>query len=282
MGNKYKMIIIKSTIESGAFRCLVAAGALAIVAASQSIAAPPVTFASYGETNSDLDQWTISTTTCTVSSTCTNGLTTTTTASGSVQFEFSGVPGAPMGELTAELTLSATSYAIGNCGGVVSPACSNGDSYGQPGYAGMFSIIDSSLPTGEQNLLSGIFAVTGTPATTGAQFSSNIGSTGGSFNASSTATNLLQLALSSSYLNFSGLTEDASFSYSSLNPEFAIGSVSNTTQAFPAMGSSVASGTGTFSSSLLPTPTPEPVTFALIGGGLIVLGVMRRRKAVRS
>jgi hypothetical protein len=154
-----------------------------------------------------------------------------------------------VGELTAELNLSATSYPIGNCGGVISPACSNGDSYGQPGYSGMFSIIDTSLPTGDQNLLSGTFAVTGTPATTGAQFSSNIGSTGGSFNASSTQTNLLQLVLSSSYLNFSGLTEDASFSYSSLDPEFAVGGVTHGTQAFPAIGTSLASGTG----SSLPT-----------------------------
>jgi hypothetical protein len=173
----------KSAVQVGGFRCLAAAGALAILAASPSLA--QVTFASYGETNSSMQQWAITTSTCMVSSTCTNGLATTTTANGSVQFEFSGVPGAPVGELTADLSLSATSYAIGNCGGVVPPLCSNGNSYGQPGYAGMSSIIDTSLPTGEQDLLSGTFAVTGTPATTGAQFSSSIGSTGGSFNASS-------------------------------------------------------------------------------------------------
>jgi hypothetical protein len=241
-----------------------------------------VTFASYGETSSDLQQWSITTSTCTVSPTCTNGLTTTTTATGSVQFEFSGVPGAPVGELTGQLNLSATSYAIGNCGGTASPACANGVSYGQPGYAGSFSIVDTSLPTGEQDLLSGTFAVTGTPATTGAQFSSNIGSTGGSFNASSTATNLLQLVLSSSYMNFSGLTEDASFSYSSLDPLFAVGSVSNGTQAFPAMGTSLASGTGTFSSDTV-VPEPATATVALIGAGLIGLGVLRRRrKLLRS
>jgi hypothetical protein len=146
----------------------------------------------------------------------------------------------------------------------------------------MFSIIDTGLPTGEQDLLSGTFAVTGTPATTGARFSSSIGSTGGSFDASSTATNLLQLVFSSSWLSFNGLTEDSSFSYSSLNPEFAVGSVSNTTQAFPAIGSSVASGTGTFSSSSAPALTPEPATLILIGGGLIGLGGPRRKKNPRS
>jgi len=86
--------------------------------------------------------------------------------------------------------------------------------------------------------------------------------------------------LSSSYMSFSGLTEDASFSYSSLDPLFAIGAVSNGTQAFPAMGTSVASGTGTFSSE---SAAPEPATLALIGAGLIGLGILRRRrKLVRS
>src|SRR5580658_1830301 len=196
------------TIQMGVLRCLAVAGALAIIGASPSVATPPVTFASYQETNSDLNEWTITTTTCTVSSTCTNGLTTTTTASGSVQFEFSGVPGAPVGELTAELSLSATSCAMGNCGGVVSPACSNGDSYGQSGYAGMFFHYRHQLTDGKAGpAVRDIRGHRHQPEPSSVQVS---GPPAEVFNASATQTNLLQFVLSSSYLNFSGVTEDAS------------------------------------------------------------------------
>jgi hypothetical protein len=56
--------------------------------------------------------------------------------------------------------------------------------------------------------------------------------------------------------------------------------VSNGTQAFPALGTSVASGPGTFSSDSAPLIAPEPAAFALIGGGLILLGILRRRKKI--
>src|SRR6185437_15521100 len=111
---------------------------------------------------------------------------------------------------------------IGNCGNPTTP-CGPGDSLVQPGYAGTFSFIDSSAGSHfGTNLLSGTFAVTGSPATTGAQFSSSVGSTGGSFNASATAGNLNQLVMTSAYLNFIGQTEEnASWSLSSLIPNFA-------------------------------------------------------------
>jgi hypothetical protein len=61
----------------------------------------------------------------------------------------------------------ATSGQVGNCG----VSCGAGDSFVQPGYTGTFSFIDTATVPGA-NLLSGTFAVTGSPSTTGAQFSS--------------------------------------------------------------------------------------------------------------
>ena len=230
-----------------------------------SASAAPVTFAQYTQTNGAIQQWTVSN----------SGTTTTVSATGAVQFTLSGVSGLPFaqGPRAATFTLSATSGQIGNCG----VACGPGDSYVEPGYSGMFSFIDTILGT---NLLSGTFAVTGSPATTGAQFSSSIGSTGGSFNGSSTAGNLQQLVLTSSYLNFVGQTqEDASFSLSSLIPNFNVGTVTSG-QAY-VNGTFHAAGSGTFSSNPGPvSATPEPATFALIGSGFVALGLLRRKKVL--
>jgi len=148
----------------------------------------------------------------------------------------------------------------------------------QPGYSGTFSFIDNGAAPGA-NLLSGTFSVTGSPATTGAQFSSSVGSSGGSFNASATVGNLNQLVFTSQYLDFSNqLNEDASWSLSSLIPNFATGPVVGT-QAFPASGPFNASGTGTFSSNPGPQVVFEPASIALLGFGLVGLSTLRRRKS---
>ena len=240
------------------------AGILALTAATAfPVVADPVTFAQYFQSNGALQQWSVSTA----------AGTTTVSASGATQFLFSGVPGLPfVGVEDATFTLHAISTQLGNCG----VACGPGDSYVQPGYSGTFSFIDNGSAPGT-NLLSGTFSVTGTPSTTGAQFSSSIGSSGGSFNGSSTAGNLQQLVLTSSYLNFTGQTEEnASFSLSSLIPNFSVGIVT-AGKAFP--GSQFnAAGSGTFSSNPGPTFVPEPATFFLVGGALVGLGVMRRRR----
>jgi len=229
----------------------------------------PVTFGQYFQQNGATQQWSIST----------SGNTTTVSASGAVDFLFSGVSGLPFsGPEAATFSFNATSTQLGNCG----VNCGPGDSYVQPGYSGTFSFIDAGAHPGA-NLLSGTFAVTGSPSTTGAQFSSSIGSSGGSFNASATAGNLSQLVLTSNYLAFIGETdENASWSLSSLIPNFATGTVTGN-QAYPGAGPFNASGSGTFSSNPGPVAAPEPSTFALFGSGLLGLGCLLtgRRSASR-
>jgi hypothetical protein len=250
--------------HSGKYAAIFAAtSTLAMIAASPAMAVP-ITFAQYVQTNGAQQQWNVATT----------GSSTNATASGQVSFSFSGVPGLPFsGPEPATFTFAATSGQFGNCG----VSCGPGDSYVQPGYAGTFSFIDNGLHPGA-NLLSGTFAVTGSPSTTGGQFSSSIGSSGGSFNSSSTAGNLAQLVLTSTYLTFlNGTQENASWSLSSLIPDFTTGLVTGGSLAFP--GSVFdASGTGTFSVDTPPAPVVEPSTLGLVAFGLFGLGMMRRAR----
>jgi hypothetical protein len=266
-----------------ALRPLTAVCALAILAGG--LARADQTFAQVVQVNGTQELWTIST----------SGATTTITASGQEDFLFSGVSGLPFsGVQQATFSFSATSSSAGNCG----VACANGDTFSQQGYAGTFSYTDNS--NGE-NLLSGTFSTGAVPATSGGQFSSAMGSTGGDFNSSSTQSNLGQLALTSSYLSFSGLTEDAGFTFSSLqtcsgpapsspnytcgtpNSPFSVGPVTTGpggSTAYPSAGPFYASASTTFSASQPPTTIPEPATFGLIGGGLLGFGLWRRRKAL--
>jgi len=221
----------------------------------------PVTFAQFIQQNGATQAWSIST----------SGTTTTVSASAPVYFSFSGVSGLPFaGPEAATFNLSATSTQIGSCSGT----CGAGASFDQFGYHGTFSFIDAGAAPGA-NLLSGTFAVTGSPSTTGAQFNSNIGSSSGGFAASATAGNLSQLVMTSAYLAFIGETDEAaSFSLSSLTPNFATGTVTGS-QAYPAAGSFIASGSGTFSSNPGPVSAiPEPPTFALLGGALFGFGLL--------
>ncbi len=241
---------------------LAAACAFAAVAAV-SASATTITFAQYDQITST-NEWTIST----------SGTTTTVQATGLVDFRFL-IPGTQFGTAFEQATfsLTATSTSPGNC----AVSCGPGDTLTQAGYSGTFSIIDDGSDMGA-NLLSGTFAVTGSPTTTGAQFGSSVGGSGGSFNASATAGNLNQLILTSSFVNFNNQTQEvSSFSLSSLAPNFATGTVTNN-QAYPGAGPFVASGSGTFSSNPGPTVTPEPATLCTIGTGLVCIGLVRRRK----
>jgi hypothetical protein len=233
-------------------------------------AADTVTFAQYFQQNGSTQEWTIST----------SGDVTTVSASGAVDFLFSGVSGLPFsGAVDAMFTLSASSSQPGNCG----VACGVGDSLDQFGYTGTFSFIDTDAGAAYGvNLLSGTFAVTGSPSTTGAQFSANVGSSSGSFDASSTAGNLEQLVMTSAFLNFNNQTEeDASWSLSSVVPNFFTSTVT-AGQAYPGAGPFGAAGTGTFSSNPGPVYAPEPATFALMGAALLAgLDFLRRNKLYR-
>jgi hypothetical protein len=258
----FRKNLIGMSMHSAKYRSVLATTCALAIVATTSAMAVPITFAQYIQTNGVNQQWNVSTT----------GGATTVSAAGQVFFSFSGIPGVPFsGPEPATFTFNATSGQFGNCG----VNCGPGDSFVQPGFVGTFSFIDNGLHPGA-NLLSGTFAVTGSPATTGGQFSSSIGSSGGSFNASATAGNLAQLVLTSTYLTFlNGTQENASWSLSSLIPNFTTGPVTGGNHAFP--GSLFnAAGSGTFSVAIPPEPIAEPSTFGLIALALSGLAMVRR------
>jgi hypothetical protein len=226
----------------------------------------PVTFAQYFQNNGALQEWTISQ----------SGNTTTIFSTGSVSVLFSGVPGLPFsGPENAIFTFSATSTQLGNCG----VACANNDTFTQQGYSGTFSFIDNGGGIAQgTDLLSGVFNTGAIPSSSGASLGSTIGQTGASIRGSSDPSTPNQLILYSAYLDFAGqVQETASFSLSSLIPNFAVGTVVND-QADPS-GSFNASGSGTFSANPGPALSPEPASTLLIGGGLCVLAFgLRKRK----
>lgn len=242
----------KALLHLRALGFLTAAFAGAMLSTSPAMASP-VTFAQYIEQNGADQQWVISST----------GLSTTITASGSVYFTFSNVAGAPSGPLPATLTLSAVS---------TTPGTTTGNAFSEAGFSGTFSFIDTALPVGMQNLLSGTFQV----ELTGAQFNESLGGTGGGFGASDTAIDLSEVVFTSSYLNFIGQTlQTSTFTDSSLIPAFTAGG----TPDFPTGGPYTASGVGTFSSQPGFATVPEPATFSMIGCGLLMLtiGAFRRK-----
>jgi hypothetical protein len=212
------------------------AGALLLAASPASAAGG--TFAQYNQVDGTIQQWTISVvTTATVA--CPMPPCTVVTAKGLVNFTFSGVPGAPSGPQVANFLLSA----ISTTGGTT-----NGLAYSEAGFSGTFSFTDTSLPAGQQNLLSGTFQI----EQTGAQLNESIGGTGGGFGASDTPTDPNELVMTSSYIDFTGQTDQtATFTLSSLIPSFSAGG----TPDLPTGGPYFAAGAGTFSSNPAAIPS---------------------------
>jgi hypothetical protein len=235
--------------------------------------ATSTTFAQYVQANGAAQDITI------VTSTMNATTTTTITSDDQVYLSFSGVGSLPFsGPELATLTITASSTQVGNCG----DACTTGDNFNEQGFAGSFSFIDNGVDPGA-NLLSGTFSINGDAATSGAQFSSNVGSGDASFKASATSEDLQQLIFTSDFIAFPNSTnESASFSLSSLIPDFATGPVTTagtSDSAYVANGTLNAAATGTFSSNPAPvSDVPEPASMALLGGGMVALGLIRNRR----
>jgi hypothetical protein len=248
----------------GALRFWAAMVALALIAVSSAMASE-VTFAQYVQSNLSDQQWGL----------YSNGSLTTVWASGSVDFSLEQI----VGVQTANFSFWTQTAQPGSC---TISGCGSG-AFTQPGYSGKFSFIDQTAGVNfNKNLLSGTFAVTALPASTGAQFSSSIGGTGGSVNASSTAGDLNQLVFTSDFIDFTGHTlEDSSWSLSSLFPAFSTTAPTGIALdvAYPANSTFHSAASGTFSTDA-PATVPEPASLGLMGGGLFALAfVLRRRRS---
>jgi len=244
---------LKFLLKFKSLAFLAAASAAVLVSISPAMA-DGITFAQFTQATGT-NQWTISA----------SGNTITVSAAGPVNFSFLGVPGAPTGPLSANFALTATSTTSGT---------TNGNAYSEAGFSGSFSFTDTALPAGQQDLLSGNFQF----VLTGAQLNESIGGSGGGFGASDTATDLQEVVLMSSFIpSFAGQTEETStFTFSSLVPsDFTAGGPND----LPTGGPYTAAAAGTFSSNPGFLTTPEPATFSLISGGLLLgLGFLRPRK----
>jgi hypothetical protein len=263
---------IRSSSRLGWLSSLAATFTFAVIAANPAMALP-VTFAQYGQANGS-QQWTL----------YYNGVYSTIGATGPVFLTFL-VPGTPFSAPeAATFSLTGESSQPGSCG-----TCGPGDNYTEAGYNGSFSFLDNSgnpLYQGH-NLLTGTFTyVYSDPTSTGATIGSTIGGGAASFRAATNATNLLQMVFTSDYMTFPNqIAEAASFSLSSLIPNFGIGTVTGSAtdgQAFPDGSRYTAAGTGTFSSNPGPVTTPEPASLGLmIGGGLCAVAFGLRKRGSR-
>lgn len=169
-----------------------------------------------------------------------------------VVFNFYNVPEPPalMGDQAAHLVLTAVTH--------TSATLIGGVFIQQPGYSGTFTITRDTPYLGQNILLRGTF--------TSANLSGINGGTSAELGGSTPPGTAV--VFYSDFVNFtSAQTEAFSFSMSSVFPSLGL-NASNYIRPFRA------SETGTFSADVV----PEPLTFLLVGSGLVGLGLLRRRR----
>jgi hypothetical protein len=244
--------------------------AVAVMAVAPAMA-NTITFAQYSDVSAGQD-WNVVTSGAGCNTPAIPCSTTISVTSSGFNSLFIFVPGSGLGTVAvpADFTFTATSTDTpGNCG----VACASSDSFTQGGYTGSFSYVGLG-PYAGLTLLSATFM----NATLG---NVNIGEgTGGVSYSGSLILNPGNLTMSSQVLNFTALPqteEDASWTFSSVNPLFSVGTVSASDQAYLSVGTFKATASGTFATQPGFIAEPDSLTLTSFGFGLCGLAFVLRR-----